>query len=66
MIKYLEENETETSIKCDIRYFNFRYLRDQAGEFPIIVMDPPWRIKGAQRYDTSFMFSNSKHRFTFR
>ena len=26
----------------------------------VIVMDPPWRIKGAQQNDSSFMFSNSK------
>ena len=23
-------------------------------------MDPPWRIKGGQQNDSSFMFSNSK------
>jgi len=24
------------------------------------MIDPPWRIKGAQRNNTSFMFSNNK------
>jgi N6-adenosine-specific RNA methylase IME4 len=24
------------------------------------MIDPPWRIKGGQRNDSSFMFSNSK------
>ena len=26
----------------------------------VILMDPPWRIKGGQQNDSSFMFSNSK------
>lgn len=26
----------------------------------VVYMDPPWRIKGGQMYDSQFMFSNNK------
>lgn len=51
---------SSTFINCDIRFFNLQYLVDQLGHFDIVQIDPPWRIKGAQRNNTSFMFSNNK------
>lgn len=51
---------SETFINCDIRFFNLKYLVEQIGEFEVIHIDPPWRIKGAQRNNSSFMFSNNK------
>lgn len=51
---------SDTYINCDVRYFNFRFLVEKLGHFEAIIIDPPWRIKGAQRNDTSFMFSNNK------
>lgn len=68
-LKYLElknKNEvkgtsnelTKTYINCDIRFFNFETITSRIGYFDVIMIDPPWRIKG-QRNDSSFMFSNS-------
>lgn len=50
----------QTFINCDLRFFNFDLLTQRIGYFDVIMLDPPWRIKGAQRNDSSFMFSNSK------
>ena len=50
----------KTYINCDLRYFNFRYLTDRLGYFDVVLIDPPWRIKGGERNDSSFMFSNSR------
>eukprot|EP00347_Sterkiella_histriomuscorum_P007522 403348598 len=52
--------KSETFINCDLRFFNLQYLVDQIGHFEVVQIDPPWRIKGAQRNNTSFMFSNNK------
>ena len=30
------------------------------GKFEVVLIDPPWRIKGAQQNDSQFMFSNCK------
>ena len=44
-------------INCDLRYFNLSSL----GNFSIVLIDPPWRISGAQRHvQSANMFSNSK------
>lgn len=51
---------SNTFINCDLRFFNLQYLVDQLGHFEVVQIDPPWRIKGAQRNNTSFMFSNNK------
>jgi len=58
----LTENHlgSNTYINCDVRYFNFDYLVNRIGQFDVIMLDPPWRIKGAQKNDSGFMFSNSK------
>ena len=49
-----------TFINCDVNYFNFEYLVSKTGGFDIIMMDPPWRIKGGQKNDSQFMFANNK------
>ena len=58
---FLEKaTQVKTYINCDMRYFNFKYLTDRLGYFDVILIDPPWRIKGGEKNDTPFMFSNSK------
>lgn len=52
--------KNQTYINCDLRYFNFDLLTERIGSFDVILCDPPWRIKGGQKNDSSFMFSNSK------
>jgi hypothetical protein len=52
--------KTDTFINCDLRFLNFEMITSRIGFFDVIMIDPPWRIKGGQRNDTSFMFSNSK------
>lgn len=51
---------SQTYINCDLRFFNLKYLVEQLGHFEVVHIDPPWRIKGAQRNNSSFMFSNNK------
>jgi mRNA (2'-O-methyladenosine-N6-)-methyltransferase len=52
---------TSTFINCDLRYFNMDFITEKFGCFDVIVIDPPWRIRGGQRNsDSPFMFSNSK------
>ena len=55
-----EAASLKTFINCDLRFFNFDLLTKRVGYFDVIMSDPPWRIKGGQRNDSSFMFSNSK------
>lgn len=38
--------EQKTYINCDIRYLNLDFLTQRLGYFDVILMDPPWRIKG--------------------
>lgn len=52
--------KSDTFINCDLRFFNFDMLTSRIGYFDVVMIDPPWRIKGGQRNDSSFMFSNSK------
>ena len=52
--------QTDTFINCDLRYFNFDILISRIGFFDVVMLDPPWRIKGGQRNQGSFMFSNSR------
>ena len=52
--------KTDTFINCDLRYFNFDLLTKRIGFFDVVMLDPPWRIKGGQRNQGSFMFSNSR------
>ena len=47
-------------INCDVNYFNFEYLSAQTKGFDVILMDPPWRIKGGQKNDSQFMFANNR------
>lgn len=52
-------------INCDLRYFNLRFLRDKLGSFDVVLTDPPWRIRGAEKKCSSdgimnTMFSNSR------
>ena len=51
---------TKTFINCDLRFFNLDLIVNRIGYFDVLLIDPPWRIKGGQRNDWSFMFSNSK------
>lgn len=52
--------KSKTFINCDLRFFNFDLITSRIGYFDVVMIDPPWRIKGGQRNDSSFMFSNSK------
>lgn len=52
--------EKETYINCDQIYFNFDFLTEKLGNFDVLLVDPPWRIRGGQKNDSQFMFSNSK------
>ena len=54
-----ELRENVAYINCDVRSFNFEWLRRELGSFDVLVVDPPWRIKGGQKNDSPFMFSNS-------
>ena len=48
-------------INCDIRYYNIDFIVEKYGLFDVVVIDPPWRIRGGQRNsDSPFMFSNSE------
>jgi hypothetical protein len=58
--KFEKSLASKTFINCDLRFFNFELITSRVGHFDVIMLDPPWRIKGAQRNDSSFMFSNSK------
>ena len=49
-----------TFINCDVNYFNFKYLVSRVGSFDVVMMDPPWRIKGGQKNDSQFMFANNR------
>ncbi|EAR99108.2 MT-A70 family protein (macronuclear) [Tetrahymena thermophila SB210] len=51
---------SQTYINCDLKYFNLELIIQNTGLFDIVYMDPPWRIKGGQQFDSQFMFSNSK------
>jgi len=52
---------TSTFINCDLRYYNMDFITEKFGYFDVIVIDPPWRIRGGQRNsDSPFMFSNNK------
>eukprot|EP00753_Platysulcus_tardus_P001721 PLAT11481.1.p1 GENE.PLAT11481.1~~PLAT11481.1.p1 ORF type:complete len:677 (+),score=230.51 PLAT11481.1:23-2032(+) len=47
-------------IQCDLRYFNLRHLRAKLGSFDIVLVDPPWRLKGSDRdLADRTMFSNN-------
>lgn len=51
-----------TYLNCDLRYFNLASL----GKFDVVLIDPPWRISGAQRHgEGSNMFSNSKKKMKY-
>ena len=61
VIEYKQSQlKSKTFINCDLRFFNLNFLVDQLGHFEVVHIDPPWRIKGAQRNNSSFMFSNNK------
>lgn len=49
-----------TYINCDVKYFNWEMFIEEVGKFDVLVIDPPWRIKGAQKNDSQFMFSNCR------
>jgi mRNA (2'-O-methyladenosine-N6-)-methyltransferase len=56
----LAKTINDTFINCDVRYFNWNLFVDEVGKFDVTIIDPPWRIKGAQQNDSQFMFSNCK------
>ena len=45
-------------MNADVRYFNWSLFIEEIGKFDVIIVDPPWRIKGAQKNDSQHMFSN--------
>lgn len=52
--------KSKSFLNCDVNYFNFEFLSKKIGGFDIILMDPPWRIKGGQKNDSQFMFANNR------
>jgi len=54
-----EHLPVKTFINCDLRYFNLKFLTDRLGSFDVVMLDPPWRLKGGEKNDTPYMFSNS-------
>jgi mRNA (2'-O-methyladenosine-N6-)-methyltransferase len=55
-----EPSAPGTFLNCDVRYFNWELFIKEVGKFDVLIIDPPWRIKGAQQNDSQFMFSNCK------
>ena len=52
---------SSTYVNCDLRYFNLEYLVEKYGHLDVLVVDPPWRIRGGQKNsDSPYMFSNNK------
>lgn len=51
---------SDTYLNCDVRYFNWQLFAEEVGKFEVVLIDPPWRIKGAQQNDSQFMFSNCR------
>jgi mRNA (2'-O-methyladenosine-N6-)-methyltransferase len=51
---------SQSFINCDVRYCNWQLFAEEVGKFEVVLIDPPWRIKGAQQNDSQFMFSNCK------
>jgi hypothetical protein len=46
-----------TWINCDLRYFDLTTL---GGNFDVVLIDPPWRIRGSGQIDNErTMFTNS-------
>jgi mRNA (2'-O-methyladenosine-N6-)-methyltransferase len=45
-----------TFINCDVRYFSFAAL---GGNFDVVLLDPPWRVRGRHGTDERTMFTNS-------
>ena len=54
------KTHTESFVNCDVRYFNWNLFIEEVGKFDVMIIDPPWRIKGAQKNDSQFMFSNCR------
>ena len=54
------KSSTNTFVNCDVRYLNWDLFVEDVGKFDVMIIDPPWRIKGAQKNDSQFMFSNCK------
>jgi N6-adenosine-specific RNA methylase IME4 len=55
----LEVGTEPEYLNRDLRYFNFKWLAAEV-QFQVVVVDPPWRIRGGQQNDSQFMFNNSK------
>lgn len=58
-------SSVKSYINCDLRYFNIDHLVDKVGTFDVVMLDPPWRIKGGQQYDSQFMFANNKFKLEY-
>lgn len=58
--KIREKSLSESFVNCDVRYFNWNLFIEEVGKFDVLIIDPPWRIKGAQKNDSQFMFSNCR------
>lgn len=53
-------HSSTTFVNCDVKYFNWHGFTEKLGKFDVLIIDPPWRIKGAQKNDSQFMFSNCR------
>ena len=42
-------------LNCDLRYFPMRWLAHTAGPFEVVLVDPPWRLKGMDKLDLAFV-----------
>eukprot|EP01091_Cochliopodium_minus_P009283 TRINITY_DN2252_c0_g1_i4.p1 TRINITY_DN2252_c0_g1~~TRINITY_DN2252_c0_g1_i4.p1 ORF type:complete len:1189 (+),score=400.35 TRINITY_DN2252_c0_g1_i4:141-3569(+) len=52
---YSDKFEKGHFINCDLRYFNLRQFK---GEFDVVSIDPPWKLKSGQSQNERTMFAN--------
>lgn len=66
--KLVEKQEERKGhfINCDLQYFNLELLKIRPNfSFDVIMIDPPWRLKGLEKQDTNKMFTNSSFRLSY-
>ena len=61
-----KEKSAGKFINCDLSIFNLELCLKPNFSYDVIMIDPPWRIKGQEKQDSSKMFSNSSFKHTYR
>lgn len=62
-----EEKSAGKFINCDLSIFNLELIVKQKNfSYDVVMIDPPWRIKGQEKQDSSKMFSNSTFKHSYR